>query len=44
MSVVGMLPLLKERQLIEMGITDDSDRKKVLKAIDKIKNHLPAGG
>jgi len=41
---VGVLPLLKEKQLIEMGITDDEDRQKVLRAIDKIKNHLPAGG
>lgn len=41
---VGVLPLLKEKQLIEMGITDETDRKKVMRAIDKIKNKLPTGG
>ena len=39
---IDVLPLLTESQLVEMGICEDSDRKKILSAIKKIKSAMPS--
>jgi hypothetical protein len=38
---IDVLPFLTEKQLLEMGITSKTDRKKILAAIDKIKHDIP---
>ena len=38
---IDVLPFLNESLLLEMGITESSDRKKILNAINKIKNEIP---
>eukprot|EP01091_Cochliopodium_minus_P011275 TRINITY_DN3151_c0_g1_i1.p1 TRINITY_DN3151_c0_g1~~TRINITY_DN3151_c0_g1_i1.p1 ORF type:complete len:731 (+),score=263.16 TRINITY_DN3151_c0_g1_i1:56-2248(+) len=38
---IDVLPFLNENLLIEMGITEVSDRKKILNAINKIKHEIP---
>ncbi|KAL6068608.1 SAM domain (Sterile alpha motif) domain containing protein [Balamuthia mandrillaris] len=40
---VDVLPFLGDSQLIDMGVEEESDRSKILKAVRKIKHSLPEG-
>ena len=39
---IDMLPLLTESQLMEMGVLDSSDRKRILSVMSRIKEFIPA--
>lgn len=41
---IDMLPLLTESQLMEMGVLDSSDRKRILSVMSRIKEFVPAPG
>lgn len=41
---IDMLPLLTESQLMEMGVLDSSDRRRILSVMSRIKEFVPAPG